>query len=571
MKPSVFDIYQEFVWNGANQELAEKLYDSPPITLDAVADRAPALLNAYKDTLWHIPERNTILQETLMEVNRDLGALTPKVVENINNLSDGAVESAHQTVVMGGPAYILNKAITAVRVASLSTDRGIPLTPFFCVADYDIVQTELTNIRTPIMGSNGNLVSIPVPEGYENSPVSVIPLPGHDWLNQIEDDLRSSYRPIFKVIEGNSRLLFEERLEQAITSVRQSFLSTSTLGEWSQRIMAHLFNVVGNLGIPLVPASHKKIRELLVEGMEFLLARDNRDRFLKTHGEITDLIESSGYSTGIGRRDPDYVPFFYECPEPGCNSSRTELHYEERGSTAILRGKCPTCSQPVEIETSADSPFLGEIASLISPRVDSRQMLVDTIIPTVAHVGGPGEAAYYAQIIPSVAAMSIPFPLFVKYPRIYFNTPWNEALAKSLEKEGIEVLHRGDMFSIMGKASRFRKKQQDDKMNEKLEELGRLILDTHAKLQKSLDDVSEKISTSSAEEQEKLQFVKLDLERYLSWTFGEFAENKLGQESSWSWIEWAINSGFVDLFGPYERAYVGSMKNGATVFVNFSI
>ncbi|MCK5301974.1 MAG: hypothetical protein KAJ96_02440, partial [Candidatus Thorarchaeota archaeon] len=63
----------------------------------------------------------------------------------------------------------------------------------------------------------------------------------------------------------------------------------------------------------------------------------------------------------------------------------------------------------------------------------------------------------------------------------------------------------------------------------------------------------------------------LDLERYLSWVFGQYAENKLGQEASWSWIEWMLNSGAHDLFGPYRRAYVPNMKNGATLFVNFSV
>jgi len=571
LKPSVFEILQDFVWKGENPDLAEKLYNSPPITMDSLVFRTPAILEAYKETLWHIPERMSNVQDTLIEINKNLGTLTPKVRENIMSLADGAVESAHQTIVMGGPTYILNKAISAAKVASFLSEKGIPLTPFFCVADYDEVQSELTNIRTPIMGSGGNLVSVPIPEGYEHSPVSVLPLPDVDWLNQVEDSLRSGYRPIFKVLERTSRLLFEERLEQAITIVRQSFLNSSSLGEWAQRILAYLFNIIGGLGIPLVPASHKQIRELFVEGFEFMLTRENRDRFLRTQGEVTDLIESSGYATGTGRRELDYVPFFYECPEIGCNSSRTELHYEERGATALLTGKCPTCKQLIEIETSADSPFLGEIAQLISPRVDSRQVLVDTLIPTVAHVGGPGEAAYYAQVIPSALAMSIPFPLFIKYPRVYFNTPWNEALAKSLGTEGLEVLHRGEMFSILGKLSKFRKKQKYDEMNENLGKLGNLILDTNRNLNGSLDDVSTKISTAPGEEFEKLQFLKLEIERYLSWTFGQYAENKLGQESSWSWIEWAINSGFSDMFGPYERAYVGPMKNGATVFVNFSI
>ena len=571
LKPSVFNIYQDFIWHGENLDLAKRLYNSPLITLDALADRAPALLDAYKDTLWHIPERTTILKKSLHKANKELGILTPKVRESIDALSEGAVESGHQTVVMGGPAFILNKAITTVRVASLSSDKGVPLTPFFCVADYDIVQPELTHVRTPIMGSGGNLISIPVPVGYEHSPVSVLPLPGNDWLNQVEEDLRSSYRPIFKVLEGSSRLLFEERLDQALSIIRLAFLNSDTLGEWSQKIMGNLFNVIGNLGIPLLSASHKEIRELLVEGMEFLLARENRDRFIRTHEEVTDLITGSGYSPGIRPRRSDYVPFFYECPEVGCYNSRTELHYEDRGSTAVLKGKCPSCSETIEIETAADSPFLGEIALLISPRVDTRQIVINTILPTVAHVGGPGEAAYYAQLIPSANAMSIPFPLFIRYPRINFNTPWNENLAKTLDEEGLEVLHRKDIFSTMGKVARLRKKQRFDEMNENLNELSKLILNSHSNLNGALEDIKGKAATVSGVELEKLQLLKLDVERYLSWTFGQYTENKIGQESSWSWIEWAINSGFSDLFGPYERAYVGPMKNGATTFVNFSI
>lgn len=571
LKPSVFNIYQDFIWRGENLDLAKRLYNSPPISLDALVDRAPALLDEYKDTLWHIPERTTILKKALSRANKELGILTPKVRESIDALSEGVVESGHQTVVMGGPAFILNKAITAVRVASLSSDKGVPLIPFFYVADYDIVQPELTHIRTPIMGSGGNLISIPVPEGYEHSPVSVLPLPSNDWLNQVEEDLRSSYRPIFKVLEGSSRLLFEERLEQALSTIRLAFLNSDTLGEWSQRIMGHLFNVIGNLGIPLLTASQKEIRELLVEGMEFMLARENRNRFLRTHEEVTDLIAENGYSSGSRQRRSDYVPFFYECPEVGCYNSRTELYYEDRGSTALLKGKCPSCSETIEIETAADSPFLGEIALLMSPRVDTRQIVIDTIIPTVAHVGGPGEAAYYAQIIPSANAMSIPFPFFIRYPRIYFNTPWNENLAKTLQEEGLEVLHRKDMFSIMGKVARFRKKQRFDEMNENLNELSKLILNSHSNLNGALEDITGTAAAVSGKELEKLQLLKLDVERYLSWTFGQYTENKLGQESSWSWIEWAINSGFSDLFGPYERAYVGPMKNGATTFVNFAI
>ncbi len=571
LSPSVYKVYEDFIWNGQGADIAQKIYNSPPVTFDNIVERVPSLLDSYKTTLWHIPEKMSSLKRILIDSNKKLGILTPKVRKNIENLEHGAVEAAHQTVVMGGPVYILNKASTAAQVASLVSSQGVPLTPFFCVADYDEVQSELTNIRTPLMGKDGNLISIPVPQGFENSPVSVLPLPENDWLNQVEEAIRSNYRPMFKSLEPNIRLLFEERLEQSLTVARSAFYNSKTLAEWSQRIMGHLFNVSGNLGLPLLTASEKEIRELLVEGVEFLLARENRDRFLNTFNEITDLIESYGYNTGMGRRGPDYVPFFYECPEPGCNRSRTELHYEDLGATAVLTGKCPTCSEVIEIETPADSPYLGEISAQISPRVDSRQILIDTLIPTVAHIGGIGEAAYYAQVIPSATAMNIPFPMFIKYPRIYFNTPWNEQLAKSLEGEGVEVLQRREMFSLMGKIAKSRRKNSFDEMNENLAEMNRLIFETHGRLNEIHIETTSKIAEATGKDMEKLQLQKLDIERYLSWVFGQYTDGKLGQESSWAWIEWAINSGFSDLFGPYERAYVGPMKNGATVFVNFSV
>ena len=198
-------------------------------------------------------------------------------------------------------------------------------------------------------------------------------------------------------------------------------------------------------------------------------------------------------------------------------------------------------------------------------------MVIDTIIPTIVHVGGPGEAAYYSQVIPAAKAMAIPFPMFVRYPRVYFNTPWNEKLARELEEKEKTILHRDDMFSLCGKVSRFRRKNRFEDMNEALSNLSTLILESHSTLNQELDVLETEITGKKGKEAEDLLNLKLEIERYLSWTFGQFSQGKLGQESSWSWIEWAINSGFGSLFGPYERAYVGPMKNGATMFINFSV
>ncbi|TFG33501.1 bacillithiol biosynthesis BshC [Candidatus Thorarchaeota archaeon] len=571
MVPSVNSVYHDFIWYRENVELANALYDAPPVTMESVVERARIILSKYSEMLWHLPEKMELLERALVKSNKRLGCLTPAVRARITSLKDGAVESAHQTVTLGGPTYILNKAATAYRIAQISSERGLALSTFFCVADYDIVQSELTNIRVPVLGQGGTLVSIPVPEGYEHSPVSILPLPEKDWYDQIEDDIRTSYRPMIKSVEGANRLVFDERLEHALAITRWSFVNSKTLGEWAERIIGRLFNIEGNLNVPLLVASDEPIRDLLVEGLEYQLARENRERFLLSFNEVTDKILEAGYNPGIGHRNSDYVPFFYECQNDDCNRARIELHYVDRGANILLTGKCPSCAEDVQIETVSETPYLGELAQYLSLRVDSRQLAINSIIPTVVHVGGPGETAYYAQVIPSARSISIPFPMFVKYPRAYFNTPWNEQLAKSLEEKGESVLQRGELFNLMGKISKLRRRERYDEMNEVLARLGQLIQETHSSMNKRHEEVESKIAQSSGAEGESLINLKAEIERYLSWAFGQYTVGKLGQESSWSWIEWTLNSGFADLFGAYERAYVGPMNNGATIFINFQI
>ena len=108
-------------------------------------------------------------------------------------------------------------------------------------------------------------------------------------------------------------------------------------------------------------------------------------------------------------------------------------------------------------------------------------------------------------------------------------------------------------------------------MNDALANLGMLIQETHRDLNQKHQEIESEIQNTSGEKSDSLLSLKADIERYLSWTYGQYTIGKMGQESSWSWIEWAINSGFGDLFGPYKRAYVSRMKNGATAFVNFTI
>jgi uncharacterized protein YllA (UPF0747 family) len=548
------------------------MYANPPKTMGMVIERIGELVKKYQASEWFDEAHFKSLKQGLLQASRSISSLTSDVKSNIDRLENGGIEAAHQSIAMGGPCYILNKAATATAVARFAQSSGHDIAPFFFVAEYDVVQPELTNIRTPLMGQEGNLISIPVPEGFEHSPVSSIPLPkDSDWYNQVEESIRASYRPMFKFLEGHARKLVDERLEQALNIISWAYTNSSTLSEWALHILGRLLNIEGSLGIPLLPSSSPILRQMMVKGMEYLLSQDVRETFLKVHADSTTLIKSSGFNPGMGERPSDYVPFYYECPQKQCHQSRTELHYEDKGSSVVLRGKCPTCDESIEIETSATSPVLEDFKTHLSPRVDTRQMIVDMMFPVLAHVGGSGESAYYAQVIPVAEALSIPFPMFLKYPRAYFNTAWNENLAKELSQKEITVLHRSEMFKLMGRVNKSRRKKNPDEMNTALAEFEVFHRESHSQLNVELSQKLEMLSTPEGRKDTELVNTRLEIERYLSWVFGQYTSGKFGQESTWSWIEWAISAGFPDLFGPYHRAYVPEMNNASTLFINFSL
>ncbi|UCE10213.1 MAG: bacillithiol biosynthesis BshC [Candidatus Thorarchaeota archaeon] len=570
MGDSVSTVYSDFIWKDQRSALASDLYGNPPKTMGEIMELVSPILAEYEEQGWHDPTREGSLAKALVEINHDLGGLTPRVGRSIDALGSGAIEAAHQSVIAGGPCYVLNKAATARRIADMSVGQENELTPFFFVADYDVVQTELIKIRTPIMGQGGNLISIPVPKGYENSPAGSLPLPNYEWLEDVEEGMKASYRPMFKSLEMNTRKLFEERLEAGLALIRHAFVNSSCLGDFSERILARLLNVEGNLGIPLISASDERIRKLMSNGFEFLLREDIREKFLRVHMEITERIKSSGFIPGAGDRQTNYVPFFYECPGSNCHRSRVEMNYETRGSSGLLTGKCPTCGELVEIEVSTTDPDLKEFAHLLSPRVDSRQFAIDTVLPVIAHVGGEGETAYYAQVIPIANELKVPFPVFVKYPRVYFNTPWNEDLAGQLKEKDLPALHSPEMFKITGKINRSKKKGKSDEMNDALREFHDFVNERHDALNAEVTAIAKKGEKVKKNGSSQEHLAKLDMERYLSWAFGQYSQGKFGQESAWLWIEWTVNSGLADPFGPYMRAYVPEMRNGATLFVNFS-
>ena len=122
MEPSIVAAYDAYVWRGEHCDLVSGLYDSPPVTLAEAASRIPEIRAAYDDTEWLDEDSLKKLQQRLAVLCKRLGCMTPGVKHTIGRLDEGAVEAAHQSANLGGPAFILNKAATAVRIVGIANE-----------------------------------------------------------------------------------------------------------------------------------------------------------------------------------------------------------------------------------------------------------------------------------------------------------------------------------------------------------------------------------------------------------------------------------------------------------------
>jgi len=510
---------------------------------------------------------------------RRLGILTSQVSERIDSLEDGVVETGQQPNVMGGPSLVLNK-IAYIKSLSGLGDRDY--VPMFYVADYDGVQPELTNTRVPSPSSKGVLISYPTSPEQEGVPIHEIPNPPEAWLDQNLEKLTSNYRGLLRGADAQVRERALMNLDHAVTVIKGAYYSTENVSDWSTKIVGSIVNLEAGLGVPILSHSMRGTRHLFQTGYETLLADSNRQAFIEASNRAAEKVEASGFKPGTGPRGEDYVPFFYECQTPGCQRRRVELSYRRAtGSTdASVGGRCPRCGEVYELSFAAGSPDLSDIVGDITPRVDSRQVIVDSVLPILAHVGGPGETSYYSEVIPAVRAIGLPFPVFLRYTRLFYNTPWNEVYAGGLKQMGYRSLADERLFDALRGWVEARNGGDPGGLKEAHVAIRSCVESADLELRDALDGlnaeiegIKRRLSTSDDRgaliaEMRRLQATAQRVEVYLSSALGRFSPERFGQEVSWHWLDVAVVSGMRDLMGVFMRQYNEYTPNSSVFYAN---
>ncbi len=303
---------------------------------------------------------------------------------NLRLLRDGAaaVVTGQQVGLFLGPLYNLYKAATAIAVAGeLSRSQGTPVVPVFWLQTEDHDLPEIAVCRVPRSGRDPLCLELPASAEQR---VSLAHLDLPDAVGGLLDEVTGEL--------GNLPLAAPhlERLRRHYQPGRR----------WSEAFAGMLAELFADHGLVLIDprddalgdtaaAVHRRAIDAAEPISQALLARC---------GEI----EARGWSAAAHVRPGAPLSFYHPRDRDGPRY-RLEVdgdRWREVGGS--------DCHDAADVARA-----LGEDPLCCSTSVLLRPILQDTLLPTAAYVGGPGEIAYFAQLAPLYEAFEMKMPLIV--------------------------------------------------------------------------------------------------------------------------------------------------------------
>lgn len=323
---------------------------------------------------------------------------------HIRSLAEGAaaVVTGQQVGLFLGPLYTLYKAASAIQVAkSLSQLTGKPVVPVFWLQSEDHDLPEIA--RSVVPRIHGGALDLRLPASPDDR-VSVAHRTLPDELDQHLDALHDELSTL-----ANG----PEHLEL----IRRHYRVGATWVDAFAGVLAELFADEGLVLIdprdprlaPMAASIHRRAIEDAAELSRVLSER------------VTQL-ESAGFSASVYVRPDAPLSFFHpDGPEgPRYRLEATDDGYREIGGVG-------NHTQDSLLKTLEDEPLRFSTSALLRP------ILQDTLLPTAAYVGGPGEIAYFAQLAPLYEAFGLPMPLVVARARLRIIEPRSRRLLERLQ------------------------------------------------------------------------------------------------------------------------------------------
>lgn len=308
-----------------------------------------------------------LLSYSLNQLNQRLRAET-KTLDNIKALANPeslVVVTGQQTGLFTGPLYTLYKAITVIKQAQdLSKRTGRPVIPVFWMAteDHDFAEIAMNwhfdgqRIQRLRLGRTHK----------GNKPVG--PLPVTTDLVQLCEEVCA-------------QLGSTENADQMRKMLKGSLEASNTLGDWFGRLLLSIF---APWGLVVLDPSDLEMRRLMIPFFKKALeeAREIHQGFQSASEDVKLL----GYAPEVIMGENQTGLFLIE------DGERLPLYVNSDGTEFRDRDGKKSWSQEQLLERLIEKP------ETFSTGVVLRPVVQDWLLPVVAAVLGPSEAAYHGQL-----------------------------------------------------------------------------------------------------------------------------------------------------------------------------
>jgi bacillithiol biosynthesis cysteine-adding enzyme BshC len=322
----------------------KQFYAQPPLREDWWAEEIKKI--RYPE------ERRQAVAAILERQNREFGA-GEKTLANIERLRKGAaaVVTGQQVGLFGGPTFCILKALTAVLMAEKAG-----AVPMFWLATED---HDLEEINTVNLAASDHLqkftVNVPHREG---APVGTI---------AFTDEIMAAVQQI-EALFGKSEIS-----ELLAASYRKGETFGTAFARFYTKVFAEMGVVFLN---PLDPELHRIARPV------FRAALEKSEEINQALVARNHELETAGYHAQVKVTPSHTLCFYYE------DGARTPVRHQD-GEFFIGDRKLAAAELLKETERCPEQ---------FSANVLLRPLIQDYLLPTLCYIGGPAEAAYFAQI-----------------------------------------------------------------------------------------------------------------------------------------------------------------------------
>jgi bacillithiol biosynthesis cysteine-adding enzyme BshC len=344
------------------------------------------------------------LAAVLAEQNKDYGCglETLGAVAKIVRDRACAVVTGQQVGLFSGPLYTVYKALTAVKLSEELGRRGLgSVVPVFWLASDDHDLAEIDHIGLVDKNNRFQIVRCPAPSPGSKVPVSNVPLPP-----EIGDCLR----------ELDELTLNTEFKAETIAALGEAYAPGRSFVEAFARWMTRLFK---SRGLVLVDAGDPRLKEMA--RAVFCHEIEAESPSTREAAAASERLRRAGYEAQIPLHEGILNLFYTESERQAVQWADGAFH---------VKGLPSPLAKDDLLALAGKKPFL------FSPNVLLRPVYQDTLLPTVAYVGGPAEIAYFAQMKGVYEAFGLPMPVI--YPRKSL-TIVERAVGHILKKYGLGV------------------------------------------------------------------------------------------------------------------------------------